>query len=294
MTSSRTNQIKYWILASRPKTLTGAVAPVMLGLCATVHDSGSILWIPAVLCILFAVLMQINANFINDYYDCVKGVDTEERLGPERACSQGWISLPDMRCGIALCTLLSALAGLPLILWGGYEMIIVGIACVIFCFLYTTLLSRYAMGDVLVVVFFGLVPVTCTYYLQTGSWNSTIVALALAQGLVTDCLLLVNNFRDRETDVQSGKITLVTIIGEKGTYWLYALCGIIPSIIAASILDPYKWPLLSCFLVFYMNNKKEMKRINRGKALNGVLAKSALSILLFAVLVSILLLLPSF
>ena len=103
-----TNSIKAWILAARPKTLSGAAVPVIVALTKAWADTDSIVWIPAVLCLLFALIMQIDANFVNDYFDCIKGVDGKDRLGPERACAQGWVTLPAMRWMIAATTLLAA------------------------------------------------------------------------------------------------------------------------------------------------------------------------------------------
>ena len=163
----KVNSFKAWVLASRPKTLSGAAVPVMIGTAMAIHDTlYDIRIVPAILCFLFAFLMQIDANFINDYFDFVKGTDDETRLGPKRACAQGWITKPAMRRGIALTTILSCIVGLPLIFYGGWQMIAVGAVCVLFCFLYTTCMSYMGLGDVLVIVFFGFVPVCLTYYLE--------------------------------------------------------------------------------------------------------------------------------
>lgn len=116
-------------------------------------------WVPAILCLLFAWVMQIDSNFVNDYFDCKKGADDETRLGPRRACSQGWITMKAMKIGIAITTLIACIIGLPLVFYGGIEMVLVGITCVAFCFLYTTSLSYLGLGDVLVLMFFGIVPV---------------------------------------------------------------------------------------------------------------------------------------
>lgn len=116
----KVNSFKAWVLASRPKTLSGAAVPVMIGTAMAIHDTlYDIRIVPAILCFLFAFLMQIDANFINDYFDFVKGTDDETRLGPKRACAQGWITKPAMRRGIALTTILSCIVGLPLIFYGG-------------------------------------------------------------------------------------------------------------------------------------------------------------------------------
>lgn len=294
----QTNSLKSWLLASRPKTLTGAAAPILVALSASYNIYEIIDWPAALLCLAFALLMQIDANFINDYFDCIKGVDNEFRLGPKRACSQGWISLRAMRWGIGIITMLACITGLPLIAWGGMECIIVGISCVLFCFLYTTLFSRIAMGDVLVLLFFGIVPIAYTFYFQTplntisdipqGVW-----LLALAQGLVTDCLLLVNNFRDRDTDAQVGKTTLVTIIGTRNTLILYLLIGFSATAMACyGIADISTHNRLTnyipiVFIPIHVHVFMQMLKIKHGCKLNKVLGMTALSIFIFAILVSL-------
>ena len=163
----RQNSPKAWLLAARPKTLTGAAVPVLIGgALAYANAHGDVQWLPLVLCMLFALVMQIDANFVNDYFDYLKGNDGVERLGPKRACTEGWVTPQAMRWALVLTTGVACLIGLPLVLYGGLTMIAVGVACVLFCFLYTTTLSYVALGDVLVLVFFGLVPVTLTYYLS--------------------------------------------------------------------------------------------------------------------------------
>ena len=203
----KTNSVKAWILAARPKTLTGAAIPVMLG-CALAYIYGHFQIIPTILCFLFAFLMQIDANFINDLFDFLKGTDREDRLGPERACAQGWISPKAMKTGIGVTTVLAGITGLSLLFYSGWEMIPVGIACIIFAFLYTAgpyPLAYHGWGDVLVLIFFGFVPVGCTYYVMAHGWNTSVTITSLACGLIIDTLLMVNNFRDREQDAISGK-----------------------------------------------------------------------------------------
>ena len=162
-----TNSLAAWILAARPKTLTGAMVPVMIGTAWAWRLGGGedFRVLPAVLCFLFAFLMQIDSNFINDYFDCIKGNDNRTtRLGPKRACSEGWITLPAMRLGLVITSVMACLVGLPLIFFGGWEMIVVGGVCVLFAFLYTTYFSYLGLGDVLVLVFFGIIPVVFTTY----------------------------------------------------------------------------------------------------------------------------------
>lgn len=278
----RTNGTKAWFLAARPKTLSGAVAPVAVALSAAWTDGGRLAWQPAVLCALFALLMQIDANFVNDYLDFMNGTDGRDRLGPERACAQGWITPGAMRRGIAVATVASCLAGLPLVWWGGWAMLPVGATCVVACFLYTTSLSRIAMGDLLVLLFFGIVPVCTTYYLQTRTATLPVVLAAVAMGLATDCLLLVNNYRDRETDRRAGKRTLVVLIGSRATEWLYPLFGL-----AAVLLVASQTVLPVLYLPLHLSNALRMRRLRAGRALNAVLGRTALAILLFAVLYSL-------
>ena len=200
------NSLKAWILAARPKTLTGAAVPVMIGTALALADSDfHIRIVPTVLCFLFAFVMQIDANFVNDYFDFLKGTDDEKRLGPKRACAQGWVTTKAMRWALALTTMFACAVGLPLIYYGGWWMIAVGVLCVFFCFLYTTHLSYIGMGDVLVLLFFGVVPVTMTYFLvlpdgmQTLTWECLFASITC--GLVIDTLLVINNYRDIDNDM---------------------------------------------------------------------------------------------
>ena len=285
------NSAKAWLLASRPKTLTAASIPVMLG-CALASMYGHFQLIPAILCFLFAFLMQIDANFINDLYDYLKGTDREDRLGPERACAQGWISSSGMKKGIAITTLLAALDGLCLLWYGGWEMIPVGIACIIFAFLYTAgpyPLAYHGWGDVLVLVFFGFVPVGCTFYIMAHSWNTSVTMASLACGFVIDTLLMVNNFRDREQDAISGKKTIVVRLGARTGLILYFLLGL-----AACwscfyfVTEGRLWAAIlpQIYLLLHIFTTVKMARINRGKELNVILGETSRNMLLFGILLT--------
>ncbi len=285
----QTNSLRAWILAARPQTLTSAAVPVMTGTAAAWTD-GSLLFVPAVLCFIFAFLMQIDANFINDYYDFRNGLDNKDRLGPKRACAEGWITLPAMRKGIACTSVLSCLTGLPLVIYGGWNMVIIGACCVAFCFLYTTCMARMGLGDLLVLVFFGIVPVCTTYYLQTGTLTPKIWILSLACGLVTDCLLVVNNYRDRENDKTGGKITLVVKIGEKAAENLYLWLGFAAVGLCQAMWhfgQPAAALLPICYLGLHLTTWKHLTSIRRGKALNHTLGETARNILVFGMLLTI-------
>ena len=292
MENVRTNSIKAWILAARPKTLAAAATPVLLG-CALAYTDGAFQWIPALLCFLFAFSMQIDANFINDYYDFLKGSDREDRLGPERACAQGWITLSAMKKGMIITTLLSCVWGLLLLKYCGLEMIPVGMLCVLFAFLYTAgpyPLAYHGWGDVLVIVFFGFVPVGCTYYTMTHDWTWNVTIACAACGLVSDLLLMLNNYRDREQDKISGKRTLVVRFGEPAGRWAYLILGIL----AVGLCSFYAFNgyllaslLPIVFLIPHFTTWREMVRIFQGKALNVVLGKTARNIVWFGLLLSL-------
>ena len=292
MGTVQTNSIKAWILAARPKTLAAAATPVLLG-CSLAYTDGHFQWIPALLCFLFAFSMQIDANFINDYYDYLKGSDREDRLGPERACAQGWITLSAMKKGMLFTTLLSCLWGLLLLKYCGIEMIPVGLLCILFAFLYTAgpyPLAYHGWGDVLVIVFFGFVPVGCTYYTMAHGWTWNVTIACAACGLVSDLLLMLNNYRDREQDKISGKRTLIVRFGEPAGRWAYLLLGIVAVALCSyyasnGYLGATLLPLL--FLIPHFFTWREMARIFKGKELNIVLGKTARNIVLFGLLLSL-------
>jgi len=291
-----TDSPRAWLLAARPKTLTGAAVPVMIGVAlayadAQFYEGSPFSWTAAVLCLMFAFIMQIDANFINDFFDFVDGADDiETRLGPRRACAQGWVKLDSMKRAIALTTVAACVVGLPLVLYGGLEMVLVGLLCVVFCFLYTTHLSYLGLGDLLVLVFFGVVPVTMTYYVQLHTCTWTVLLASVACGLVIDALLLINNFRDREQDRAVGKMTLVVRIGEKASLAAYLSVGIVACLIGLVFLadgHPLAFVLPLLYLVLHVVTYLNIKRIYRGKALNRCLGETARNIFVYGLCVTI-------
>lgn len=299
-TNVRVNSLKAWILAARPKTLTGAAVPVMIGIASAVAMYGwcGIRVVPAVLCMLFALIMQVDANFVNDYFDFMKGTDDEQRLGPKRACAQGWITASAMRSGLFVTTLLACIVGLPLVYYGGWEMIMVGLACVVFCFLYTISFSYIGLGDLLVLVFFGIVPVCMTYWLTAPPTALTsipfaVVLMSIACGLIIDTLLVVNNYRDIDNDRRAGKLTLIVRIGERGGLVLYLMLGLVGTILAivgVVFLDWHdgQWTqsLLIIYTPFHTWAFNEMRSIRKGAKLNRVLGMTARNMFIFGLLAS--------
>lgn len=294
----KTNSVKAWLLATRPKTLSAAAVPVMIGTAfAWRNTSEQFNWIPAILCLLFAWIMQIDSNLVNDYFDFKKGNDDETRLGPKRACSEGWITSGAMVRGILITTLLGCMTGIPLILYGGLEMVMVGIACVVFCFLYTTLFSYHGLGDILVLLFFGIIPVCCTYYvcmpLHQQIPTGEVIASSIACGLAIDALLIVNNYRDIDNDRSNGKITLAVRLGESKTRRLYESIGYTAAgiMIILVFFDLYQtdkfiptYAIYLIYIILHRQSYQEMKRINKGAKLNQVLGLTARNILVFGIL----------
>jgi len=303
----KTNSIKAWFLASRPKTLTGAAAPVLVGSaiawyetvqCTKYSEISNLLHpyearfnvnflIPTILCLLFAFLMQIDANFVNDYFDFKKGTDREDRLGPERVCAQGWITPKAMIVGIVICTILACLVGCIIMLWHlQFNLIIVGLACVVGCFIYTTKFSYLGLGDILVLVFFGIVPVGFTYYvISNGQWSVPVTLAGIGMGLATDNLLIVNNYRDRNQDALSGKKTIIVRFGASFGLRCYLWLGIIATVLAMTSLFLMQKPVYFMMVYACLNITTwyKMSRLD-GKALNGVLGKTARNIFLYGVL----------
>ena len=283
-----------WLLASRPKTLSGAAVPVMIGLALAWCDLSSsgrpFHLCPAILCLLFAFIMQIDANFINDYFDFKKGTDDDQRLGPKRACAQGWVSLEAMQRAIIATTVVACMVGIPLIHYGGWAMIGVGVLCVLFCFLYTTHLSYGGLGDLLVLVFFGLVPVCATYYLQTHALTLEVVVASLACGLVIDTLLVVNNYRDRDNDRRAGKVTLVVRMGTKASEYLYLALGVGACLLGVCYLiygHPWAFVLPLAYLALHVVCHHRMVAINHGKQLNDILGTNARNMFFYGLLVTL-------
>ena len=299
MQTVKVNSLNAWFLAIRPKTLTGAVIPVMMGTSLALHDA-TVSWLPALGCLLFACAMQVVANFINDLYDFLKGTDRADRLGPERACAQGWITPEAMKAGIGVTLLLAAAAGLS-VLWcvwshlpcGGWELVVLGAICMLFAFLYTTLLSYKGWGDLLVLLFFGLVPVCGTYYVQGFTITTNLLMTGLMCGVSIDTLLVVNNYRDREQDAVSGKRTLIVRYGEPFGRYLYLGLGITCWLIALLMTlrgllstDQLVWAS-SPYLLLHITTWRKMVRIRQGRKLNTILGETSRNMLLMGLLWSL-------
>lgn len=204
-----------WWSAARPRTLPAAVAPVVVGT-ALAGRMGGIDPAAAGICLGFAVLIQIGTNFANDYYDFIKGADTAARVGPTRAVAAGWVTPAAMKRAMLAVFAAAFLLGLSLIAWGGPWLLVIGVASVVCGIAYTGgpwPLAYHGWGDVFVFLFFGLVAVAATFFVQTGTLVPAVWLLAVPVGLLAANILVVNNYRDADTDAAAGKRTLVVRFG---------------------------------------------------------------------------------
>ena len=231
--------LQIWFEATRPKTLPAAVAPVLLGT-AMAHSDGQLHLLPAAICLVFALLVQIGTNFANDYLDGIKGTDTDARLGPRRAVAVGLVSASTMKWAAIGILAFAFCLGLSLIHFGGWCLLAVGLSSVLCAWFYTGgpyPLAYNGMGDVFVVLFFGLIAVGCTYFVQALQITVDVLLLGLACGLIINNILVVNNYRDIEEDILASKRTLVVMMGRRFAQIQY----LGSTVLAATILLVLAW-----------------------------------------------------
>ncbi len=215
-----------WVLAARVPTLTAAVAPVMVGTAAAAGD-GMFAPLPAIAALVAAVCIQIGTNFHNDALDFLQGADTSRRLGPARATQSGLLSARQVLAGAYLCLGIAAAAGIYLVALRGWPVLMVGLASIAAALAYTASplrLGYRGLGDLFVFLFFGVVAVVGSDYVQTGSVRAVAVAASVPVGLLAAAILVLNNLRDIETDRAAGKRTLAVRLGARATRAQYVCC----------------------------------------------------------------------
>lgn len=213
----------------RLRTLPVSVAGVLTAI-GFARGFDTFHWLPAILCLLFAVLAQISSNFANEYFDFKDGLDKPGRIGPRRGVTEGDISPGAMRTAAILTLGIACATGCVLILFGGWWLIFAGLAIAIGVFAYSAgpfPLSRNGLGEVAVMFFFGIIPVNLTFYLQSLEWNLWVGAGSVAIGLMGANVLIVNNYRDRDDDAAVGKRTLAVRLGLKAMSSFYLTNGYI-------------------------------------------------------------------
>ena len=226
-------EVNSWIQATRPKTLTAIAAPVLIGTALAIADQSFHL-ITAFLCLLVGLFIQIGTNFANDYYDFIKGADTEKRVGPTRAVQAGLIQPDSMKKAFLVVFGLAIFVSLILVLRGGWGMLALGLISCLFGYLYTggpKPLAYSGLGDIFVIIFFGPVAVCTTYYLQALSLSRESVWMGFACGLLSTAILVANNLRDETTDREANKQTVVVRFGKTFGRLEYVFCCVIAFLI---------------------------------------------------------------
>jgi 1,4-dihydroxy-2-naphthoate polyprenyltransferase len=280
-----------WLLACRPATLTAAIAPVLAGTAVSAHQ-GSVQVLPAAATFVGAGLLQIASNFANDVFDYEKGADTEERLGPIRAVQAGLITPRAMKRGLVVVVVLALLLGVYLTSVAGWPIVAIGICSILAAIAYTGgpyPLGYHGLGDVFVMLFFGFVAVCGTAYVHLGTVPALAIAAAYPLGAVTTNILVVNNLRDRHTDVRAGKKTLAVRFGRKGAefeyVFLYATSYLTPfGMWACGLTGPAVMLALLSLPLAVLNIRGI--RTHEGKDLNAFLVKSAKLVFLFGATLS--------
>jgi 1,4-dihydroxy-2-naphthoate octaprenyltransferase len=213
-----------WVAGARPRTLPAAISPVLAGTGVAVYDDAAVWW-KAALALVVAVALQVGVNYANDYSDGIRGTDTD-RVGPMRLVGSGTVSPGAVKRAAFLAFGVAAVAGLVLAASTAWWLVVVGALCVLAAWFYTGGSKPYGylgLGEVMVFVFFGLVAVIGTAYVQTEAWDLPELYAAVGIGAIACAILVANNLRDIPTDRVAGKITLAVRLGDQGTRICYLL-----------------------------------------------------------------------
>ncbi|MGM0546135.1 MAG: 1,4-dihydroxy-2-naphthoate polyprenyltransferase [Bacteroidota bacterium] len=241
--------LSIWVKAARPQTLPAAFVPVCIGASLAFHDQ-QLAWTPTLIALLCAFLIQIGTNFANDYFDFKKGADTDDRIGFERATATGIISAKEMLNATIITMTIAFLLGLFLVWHAGWVIFWIGVASLIFGVLYTGgpfPLGYNGLGDLFVFIFFGIVAVMGTYYVNALEWSKASFWASLAVGALATNILVVNNLRDIEQDKVAGKNTLGVLLGEQALRWEYLLM-----LILALAIPPHFFVQLSYSPIIFL------------------------------------------
>lgn len=285
--------MKNWMMAIRPKTLFASLAPVLLGLAVAYVETQTLNALIAVLTVLCALTLQIASNLANDYLDALRGVDNETRLGPTRVTSSGLISLTKMKNALILALGIAFALGIYLMYVGGPVIMVVGLLSLYFAYGYTGgpfPLSYNGLGEVAAFIFFGVVAVSGTTYLQTHNISKLALILGMGPGFISACILAVNNLRDIISDTDTNKRTLAVRFGEKFQRGLCIATIALSVLVCLYVMVVYnfKWifPVLILPFLFHKTWLQILYHPIDSK-LNAALAKTAQYNLLYCLLLSI-------
>lgn len=283
--------LQIWWLTVRPKTLSVSVVPVVVGSLLARAESDTLLWPPFIAALLAAVLIQVGTNLHNDAADFERGADTDERLGPRRASAQGWLTTDQVRRGALLSFAGAFILGIYLVWHGGWPIMLLGLASIASGYAYTggpRPIAYSPFGELFVLLFFGLAAVGGSYYLQTFTLSANALWCGVALGLPAAAVLMINNYRDLDTDRKVGKLTLVHYIGRANTRRLYTLSLLLTPVLMvplylAGVAGP--WLLLTGLtLPIALRLASRLTKSPIGPDLNALLAQTAQYQLIFALL----------
>jgi 1,4-dihydroxy-2-naphthoate octaprenyltransferase len=286
------SKLKIWILGIRPKTLAASIAPVLMGLGAAFYDRHFSLHLSsAILTLLTAVLIQAGTNLSNDLFDYIKGADNQKRVGPLRIMQSGFVTKKEMFLGIFIVFFLASVCGIFLVIRGGLPILIVGILSIICGFLYTAgphPIGYMGLGEIFVLVFFGIIAFSGTYYVQTLAFSPMLIVMGLIPGFFSVAVLSANNLRDIKTDREAGKNTLAVKFGYRFAVCEYIFCMIMPYlllIVVIFVLRNHYFSLLSLTSIFFAIRPLKMaanKKNHTPAVLISVLEKTGHVMLIFA------------
>jgi 1,4-dihydroxy-2-naphthoate octaprenyltransferase len=283
--------IKFWVLATRPKTLSAGVIPVIIGSSIAFY-AGQFNWLYFIITFVCSLLIQIITNFINEIYDFKKGADTVDRIGPQRQVASGNISEKSMRLVSIILIIITFILGLILVARGGLPVLLIGVISLILAYGYTGgpyPLAYKGLGDIFVLIFFGLVAVGGTYYIQTLNMDAVVIIAGLAPGFLSMNILGVNNIRDVRTDKNVNKLTLAVRIGARNAKVLYIILNVLTylSIISIYFFTHKVWILLPFLTIFHAFNLSKKIMIFHGAELNEILEGTGKLLLIFGLLMSL-------
>ncbi|MFV1884221.1 MAG: 1,4-dihydroxy-2-naphthoate polyprenyltransferase [Balneola sp.] len=283
-------KINIWVEAARPKTLAAAFTPVLVGAGIAWNDQ-VLSFSTTGIALLCAFLIQIGTNFANDYFDFVKGADTDERIGFQRATAAGLIPPKTMLNATIISMLLAFLFGLYLVWIGGWMVLMIGLLSLLFGVLYTGgpyPLGYNGLGDVFVFIFFGIVAVMTTYYVNALQWSESTFWASLAVGALCTNILVINNLRDVEQDAKAGKRTLGVLFGESALKWEYTLMLLLAYAIPLHFffrLGYEVWIFLPFIVLpIALSQAHKVWTETDKKKLNGLLERTARFMALFGIL----------
>jgi 1,4-dihydroxy-2-naphthoate polyprenyltransferase len=277
-----------WLMASRPRTLPASVAPVIVGAALAVQ-AGAFKPLAALVALLAAVLIQIGSNFANDLGDFRRGTDTPDRVGPTRVTTAGLLTPGQVKRGMVVVFGLAALCGVYLITLGGWPILVAGVLSILAAIAYTigpAPFGYYGLGDLGTFVFFGLIAVMGTYYVQAHAITPAAWLGGVAMGCLVTAILVVNNIRDADTDRAAGKRTLAVLLGRRGARIEYILLLAVAYAVPVALwqsLGMTPWVMLTWFTLQMALVQVRAVRTVLGPALNKTLDGTAQLAVLYAI-----------